>query len=433
MAKKILNTLTNNVVYKILAVVLAIILWFVVYYLDDPTITKTFTTNVTITNADVLTDMNLTYELADGSNTVTFRVSGARSYFERLEDSSFTATADMSNIIIDESQESATIPITITSSLYSSSLTYPGDTKYLSVTLDSLMSKQFVISSSTVGTVAEGYSLVSVVVQNPTVLKVSGPSSIVSTIDKVVAVINVDNMSSDLTDNAVPVLYDVDGNEIDSTRLTFSSDSVTVTASILPTKEVALTFTPSGVPEDGYEVTQVALEPSTITIRGSSSVLNAISAIEIPAEVLSVDGINADTSTTVDVTEYLPDGTSLVNESDRTITIDVTIEGYISKQVTIPAENIEIIGIGSGLTAQLGQNNVVVTVTGMANVINDLTGESLTATIDVSGLEAGTHSAELVVSLADEAEYEVAEKIVTVVITDTSASSEASGDSETEE
>ena len=432
MAKKILNTLTNNIVYKVLAVVLAVVLWFVVYNLDDPTITKTYTTNVSVTNVDVLTDMNLTYEVTDGSNTVSFRVSGARSYLESLEDSNFTATADMSNIIIDEDQETATIPITITSNQYSRFISYPGDTKYLTVTLDDLMSKQFVISSATIGTVADGYSLVEVDVQNPTVLKVSGPSSIVSTIDKVVAPINVDNMSSDLTDNAVPVLYDADGNEIDATRLTFSSDTVTVSAIILPTKEVTLTFTPSGVPEDGYEVTQVSLSPETITICGTSSVLNAISAIEIPADVLSVDGMSSAVSTTVDVSEYLPDGTSLANDEERTITIEVTIEGYISKQLTIPSENIEIIGIGSGLTAELGQNNVVVTVTGMANVINDLSGDDFTATVDVSGLEAGTHSAELVVvSRSDE--YEIAEKIVTVVITDPTASSESDSEDSSNE
>ena len=51
MAKKILKTLVNNLGFKILAVVLAFILWLVVYNIDDPKKSKTFTTNVTVENA----------------------------------------------------------------------------------------------------------------------------------------------------------------------------------------------------------------------------------------------------------------------------------------------------------------------------------------------------------------------------------------------
>ena len=58
MAKKILKTLVNNLGFKILAVVLAFILWLVVYNIDDPKKSKTFTTNVTVENASAVTDMN---------------------------------------------------------------------------------------------------------------------------------------------------------------------------------------------------------------------------------------------------------------------------------------------------------------------------------------------------------------------------------------
>ena len=56
MAKKILKTLVNNLGFKILAVVLAFILWLVVYNIDDPKKSKTFTTNVTVENASAVTD-----------------------------------------------------------------------------------------------------------------------------------------------------------------------------------------------------------------------------------------------------------------------------------------------------------------------------------------------------------------------------------------
>ena len=76
MAKKILKTLVNNLGFIILAVVLAFILWLVVYNFDDPKKSKTFTTNVTVENASAVTDMNKCYEVLDGTNTVTFTVTG---------------------------------------------------------------------------------------------------------------------------------------------------------------------------------------------------------------------------------------------------------------------------------------------------------------------------------------------------------------------
>ncbi len=422
MAKKLLNTLTNNIGYKILALLLAGILWMVVYNLDDPTITKTFTTNVTVTNADAVEELNKVYEMQ--GNTVTFRVSGARSYLEKLEDANFSAVADMNNLVMSDDQETATVPITITSNLYSRYITYTGGTQYLTVSLEDLMSRQFSISVSTDGEAADGYAIGDVTVSNPNVLKVSGPASVVSTISNVKVVIDVEGMSSNVIDNIVPILYDADGNEIDTTRLTFSSDTVSVTAEIVPTKTVSVSFTPDGTPESGYSVTAVACTPDTVTIKGSSSLLNSISVIEIPGEVLSVDGEDADVSTTVDISEYLPDGVELLDEDERTVTITITIEGMVSRQVTIPADNIEITGISSGMEAALGQTSVVVTITGMANAINDLTGDDLTGTVDVSGLEAGTHSVSCVVTPSDD--YTASDKKVTVVLTDLTAADEES-------
>ena len=66
MAKKLLKTLVNNLGFKILAVALAFILWLVVYNIDDPKKTKTYTTNVTVENAAVVTDMNKCYEVLNG-------------------------------------------------------------------------------------------------------------------------------------------------------------------------------------------------------------------------------------------------------------------------------------------------------------------------------------------------------------------------------
>ena len=223
MGNKILKTLTKNLGFKILAVVFAFILWLVVYNTDDPTVTVSYTTNVTVENASAVTEMNKCYEVLNGTNTVTFAVTAKRSVLNKLEDTDFTAIADMNRMIVNEKGDGANVPIEITSKRSNSSLKYNGKNKYLEVSLEDLMKRRFIITADTSGKVADGYALGEVTVTNPNVLNISGPASIVNKIDSVVATIDVDGMSMNLSDNVIPALYDADGQEIDTTKLKLSN------------------------------------------------------------------------------------------------------------------------------------------------------------------------------------------------------------------
>ena len=98
MLKRLGKTITNNFSLKILAVILAVVLWVVVINIDDPTTSKTYTTNVVAENTDYITSQNKYYEPLDSSNVVSFRVSAARSVHDELSNADFSATADMENI-----------------------------------------------------------------------------------------------------------------------------------------------------------------------------------------------------------------------------------------------------------------------------------------------------------------------------------------------
>ena len=144
MAKKILKTLVNNLGFKILAVVLAFILWLVVYNIDDPKKSKTFTTNVTVENASAVTDMNKCYEVLDGTNTVTFTVTGKRSELEKLDDTDFSAVADMNRLIINDKGNKASVPIEISAKRTYTSVSINNKNKYMELSLEDLMSRRSV-------------------------------------------------------------------------------------------------------------------------------------------------------------------------------------------------------------------------------------------------------------------------------------------------
>ena len=147
MARKILKALTNNFGFKLLALFFAFILWIVVYNIEDPIKTKTFTTTVTIENASAVTkDMNKWYEIVEGTNQVSFSVSAKRSILEKLDDTDFTATADFNNIVLsdDGTKGSVHVDIACNKSVYNNSLNFNGKVKNLELTLEELMKQQAV-------------------------------------------------------------------------------------------------------------------------------------------------------------------------------------------------------------------------------------------------------------------------------------------------
>lgn len=404
MGNKILKTLTKNLGFKILAVVFAFILWLVVYNTDDPTVTVSYTTNVTVENASAVTEMNKCYEVLNGTNTVTFAVTAKRSVLNKLEDTDFTAVADMNRMIVNEEGDEANVPIEITSKRSNSSLKYNGKNKYLEVSLEDLMKRRFIITADTSGKVADGYALGEVTVTNPNVLNVSGPASIVNKIDSVVATIDVEGMSMNLSDNVIPALYDADGQEIDTTKLKLSNTTVTISAKILSVKEIPLVFSTTGVPYGDYRVVEISSKPETVKVKGSSTILNPLSSLTIPGDVLNVSRAREDITTTIDISEYLPDGVELVNASDATVTVTVRIEAYESKKFNLNTSQITVDGLDTNYDLSFEQSAVAVTVSGLKNNLNTLTVSQLSASIDVTDLGVGTHQVNLELSL-DEDNY----------------------------
>ena len=417
MGNKILKTLTKNLGFKILAVVFAFILWLVVYNTDDPTITVSYTTNVTVENASAVTDMNKCYEVLNGTNTVSFAVTAKRSVLNKLEDTDFTAVADMNRMIVNEDGDKANVPIEITSKRSNSSLKYNGKNKYLEVSLEDLMKRRFIITADTSGKVADGYALGEVTVTNPNVLNVSGPASIVNKIDSVVATIDVDGMSMNLSDNVIPALYDADGQEIDTTKLKLSNTTVTISAKILSVKEIPLVFSTSGVPYGDNRVVEISSKPETIKVKGSSTTLNPLSSLNIPGDVLNVSGASEDITTTIDISEYLPDGVELVNASDATVTVTVRIEAYELKKFNLSTSQINVNGLESNYDLSFDQSTVAVTVSGLKNDLNKLKTSQLSASIDVTDLGVGTHQVNLDLNL-DEDNYAYQTITVTIEIKD---------------
>ena len=368
-----------------------------------------------------------------------------RSIHEKISGSDFTAIADMEKIELDADGKTGRVPITISTDKYnSSSVTISAKQSYIEVALEDLGKIQKAVTATTVGTVADGCALGAVEIKGSNLMKISGPVSIVSQIDKVVATIDVEGMSTDVTYSAVPVFYDADGNTIDTTKLTLNMSTVSVSAQILNTKDVALEFQTMGEPAEGYVFMGVDYSPKTVRIKGEAATLNPINKIMIPAEVLDLTGISEDLVTIVDISAYLPAGTSLVLNSDAKVEVTVTMEPLVTKIYDVPLGNFTIENLRSGYKAEIvveemlddyseiyndeiyKEDTIAVAVIGAESHMEELKARDIKGTIDASGIGRGEHELEVSI-LVDEELYTVAEPVnVTVKVTGTPTSSTGS-------
>ena len=405
---KIKKALTANIGFKILALVFSIALWMIVVNVDDPEQTKTFTATVQVINENVLTDQGKYYTLTDG-NTVSFRVTAQRSVLERLSSSDFTATADMNYLEDDER-----IPVDITVNRYASSVRISAQRLYLKVEVGDEMHARFSIRGETTGDPADGFAVdeVSVV---PNVISVRGPAEYVSKIESVRAYCDVTGRNMDTSETVVPVFYDADGKEVDTTRLQVSVDTVDVYVEIVSVKEVPIVVETSGSLADGLELTGITTDPATVMIKGESSELNRVTNITIPASVISLSDITQDLTTTVDITSYLPDGVTLLDSQDAQVSVKVGVAGETTQEFDVPVDNISVRNLERGYTTSFSASTVKVSITALQSELSRLSANSITGYVDVSGLVPGTYN--LPISMNLDEDYQVGQATIQITIT----------------
>ena len=383
MKQKIIAALTKDVGLKILAFIFAFLLWLVVVNIDDPTQTRTFTAVVTVTNDDVLQSSGKLYEIKDGINTVSFRVTAKRSIIEKLSPSDFSAVADMNNL---ENEER--IPVTIAAKSYANYITISSKQNYLYVVLEDEKTQRFVISAQTTGQTEDGLA-VDTVTCSPTVLTVTGPEEVVSTINSVVATANITGVTSNFTESVIPKFYTERGDEVDARELSLSVSTVSVSVAFSNTKAVDVVVKTSGTLSPDLTLESIKTDPSSVMIIGEASALNDVTSITIPESVINLSDLTGSFRTTVDISSYLPAGLSLADTSSAKVTITVLMAGETSSTVDVAADNIEFKNVPEGMKVTLNSSDVKVNVFGTEKALSEISAKNLKGYVDCSGLAAG--------------------------------------------
>lgn len=419
---KIRSILFNNLALKLLAIVIAIFVWIIVINIDDPSQRKTISgIQVELLNESDLTNKGYTYDVVQGG-TISVVVRGPQSVIEELKSSDFYAYADLSERTPQSNKSKITVSCTKEDVLSQIDIVSQ-QTDYVELSIDNKISKNFDVEIEITGEPATGY-VVNDYSVSPTTVNVAGAQTTVESISYAKITYNVSGLSADNSDTVAPVFYDEDGNVINTDKLELNWDTVKVSVSILPTKEVAVNYAATGTPLNGYLLENVVGSLDKVVISGTKENLDKIDSIDIPAGVIDVTGISSDKEYTIALSSYLSEEYKIVS-SDKELTVTAQVEKIQQKTITIPFSDIDVMNMESNYEISYvndtGDTSLDVVITGAESDIADIEAEDLNATIDLTGKTVGSSRVKVIVEDSDSYEVE-GSYYVWILITDSNES-----------
>jgi YbbR domain-containing protein len=221
-------------------------------------------------------------------------------------------------------------------------------------------------------------------------IQITGPKSVVETIDSVVAEVDVDEVLSTTTSyNAAIKVLDKNGREIDSSRLTMPVTEAKVTVPINKSKTVPIVATFTNMPKS-YEKTDAqfySLSEREVNLIGPPEVMNDLD--EITLDPINFNEITPDNNTFV-VSLNLPSGVkTTVDISD--ITVNVDMDGIDEKEISV--KNFKAVNNNGSHKVSVLTESVAVQVVGDQSAIDSLSAGDVYLEYDMSNLQnaSGVH------------------------------------------
>lgn len=375
----------RNFTMKIIAAFFAFIMWMYVMSEVNPKIVKDIpNVKVTILNEESLKRNNLVLmDLED--NTVTVEVEGRRNDVIGISQSDIIAEIDLKGYREGVNK----VPVNIKGVLNGEVIDYYP--KYLEVSIDRLIEKQMPISVQLIGNPVEGYADGDVEV-SPAEVLVKGPKSIVNTVDRVVAAINVEGIKKGFSTSVPMKLLNDDNKEI--TSLQKEPNTVKVGVGILKLKKVSIEPVIEGEPLVNHKLADVKIKPETITIKGPEDVVAGID--KVKTKPIDIGFENKDIKQKVELD--LPEGVYVVDDIKPEISIDISKE--VKQTLELKKEDIVVKNMDEKYTFILDEtekeNNIIeVSFTGLEEIVEEIETKDINLYLDLADLSPGEHTVDI--------------------------------------
>lgn len=284
----------------------------------------------------------------------------------------------------------------------------------IKLTLEPYESETLAVSLDVAGETALGYQVGDAAIE-PAQVVVSGAESLVQKVKRAQVLATIDGLRENFDQILTIQAVDENGQIVEGVDVVPQAIRVTLPVSQQGGyRDVAVKVVVAGQVATGYRLTNISVFPTVVTVfAGDQQLVNNLPGI---LETQTVYLLNAQEDINALVALNLPEGISMVGE--QTVSVQVSVSP-IESSVTLAGERVEIIGLDNSLAAEVSPITVDVIVSGPLPVLDTLTRQDVRVTVDLTGLEVGTHQIvpKIEVLTADVVVESVLPNTIEVVIT----------------
>ena len=417
--RKILEKITHNFGYKLISLLIAIVVWYIAVQYSDPQQTKSFNVRVTVENESYIENGKQVYYIDDDYKTVTVYVSANSSKFKYINENTISVKADLTQIV-DFEKDPVMVPLSVScAGVAQTDLSLSRQT--IPITIENVASKELPMTVSTKETTPANNYEVGKLTPSVDRIVVTGPESVISQIDSVIAEIDVTglNMNTELT--ATLKFIDKSQNVMSEDKI---NDDITIEGVVKKvTVAVELWRKRSGVlfdihysgePAEGYQVYNIYTAPDELTVAGDNAALDTLAAngnkIMIPAEKIDISGCSTDQTFEVDFSDVMPENLKVSSSMNGTVTVYFTILPVDSREYEVDVDDIVTSNLASSLTVSYDQTAVTVKVKGVSSNLDALDESSIILVADFADMTVGDYTIMPSVSLPEG--YQLVDSVV---------------------
>lgn len=321
------RSLANNASSILIALLFAVIVWIVATNEENPTREGLFPGVIPITFENRGEGLML---LEPSAVTARVRISGAASDWDTLTSSNFQVDADLQGL----GSGDITVPLTAKSADPRIRVVAV-DPPTVQVRLEKIRNVPMVVRVRILDETPLGYETKTPEVTPPQVT-VTGPQGDVDKVNDATVEVALRGAKTDVDREANVILHDAQGNQIQNLRVDPSTVKVHIPIEQrVGYKDTAVKALIRGNPAPGYWVSDISVDPATVTLVGAPEALNQLGGF-VETEPVDVTGAQENIARRVHLT--LPNGVSVLNANDvmLRVSIDPVVGGLtVNRPVTI--------------------------------------------------------------------------------------------------
>jgi YbbR domain-containing protein len=376
-----LRNLARQLPTLLFAFILAVAVWAVAVTSNDPSEQKAYPGTVMVEVVGQSPDLVVTNDLPQ-SVAVTLRA--PTSIWSSLIDEKVPVRAivDLSGL----GEGDHTVPIQLDVGIKPVEIV-AYNPRSVDVKLEQLATAQFTINVVNKTNPAIGYQA-----GNPKpdqiTATVSGAASLVNSVAEVRATVDLQQATSDISQQVVLKPYDQYGQLVDGVSIT--PEKVVVSESIAQQggfRNVVVKLSTTGQPAVGYRLTSITVSPPTVTVYSSDPKLVENLPGYVNTDSVNLAGLKDDLNQQIGL--ILPQNITVVG--DPSVNVQVSISA-VENSLSLANIPVKPNGLAENLTAEISPANADIIIAGPLVTLNSVSITDLEVMIDLTGMQPGRYT-----------------------------------------